>query len=60
MKATLIVIGNESDHAEAKSLVERLMTIRGTQAGLRLRPSYRGYQRRKWPRRAPSIADVLA
>jgi hypothetical protein len=26
MKATLIVIGNESDHAEAESLVERLMT----------------------------------
>lgn len=63
MKATLIVIENENDHAEAKSLVERLMASRDPRDASRLAAQARlieDYERRKWPRRAPSTADILA
>jgi antitoxin component HigA of HigAB toxin-antitoxin module len=62
MKATLIVIQNDSEHAEAKALVEKLMgssdpgeLARMTaQAGL-----VEAYERPRWPRCAPSLPNLL-
>lgn len=62
MKATLIVIQNDADHAEAKSLVEKLMVSHDPEDGARLTAQARlieAYERSRWPRRAPEPADIL-
>jgi HTH-type transcriptional regulator/antitoxin HigA len=63
MKATLIVIQNEADHAQAKALVARLMQsddeadrIRGL-AQARL---IEAHEKTRWPRRRPALPDLLA
>jgi HTH-type transcriptional regulator/antitoxin HigA len=63
MKATLIVIQNEADHAEAKALVARLMHSDTEADRARLLAQARlieAYERVRWPRRRPSLPDLLA
>jgi HTH-type transcriptional regulator / antitoxin HigA len=62
MKATLIVIENDADHAEAKALVATLMASNNRRDTTRLAAQARlieAYERSRWPRRAPSAAAVL-
>jgi HTH-type transcriptional regulator/antitoxin HigA len=62
MKATLIVLQNDTDHAEAKALVERLMRSSDPADGARLAAQARlieAYERNRWPRRAPGPAEIL-
>lgn len=62
MKATLIVIQHDADHAEAKELVARLMQsdAEGDRArGLAQARLIEAYEKARWPRRAPSLPDLL-
>ena len=63
MKTTLVVIQNESDHAEAKALVEKLMRSSDAADQARMTAQARlieAYERTRWPRRAPSLPELLA
>jgi HTH-type transcriptional regulator/antitoxin HigA len=63
MKATLFVIENDTDHAEAKVLVDKLMRSSAPEDAARLAAQARlmeAYERGRWPRRAPKLADLLA
>ena len=62
MKATLIIIQNEADHETAKALVSKLM--RSSEADDRARMVAQArlieaYERTRWPRKAPSLPDLL-
>ena len=62
MKATLVVIENEDDHAEAKALVEKLMRSEAPQDASRLAAQARlmeAYERSRWPRKTPKVGDIL-
>jgi HTH-type transcriptional regulator / antitoxin HigA len=62
MKATLIIIENDADHAEAKALVEALMGSNDPADLARMTAQARlveAYERTRWPRRAPSLPDLL-
>jgi HTH-type transcriptional regulator/antitoxin HigA len=62
MKATLIVIQNEADHAEAKALVTRLMRSDTAAHRARLLAQARlieAYEKTRWPRRRPALPDLL-
>ena len=62
MKATLIVIENDKDHAQAKALVEKLMQSRNADDRVRMVAQARlveAYERTRWPRRAPTLPDLL-
>ena len=62
MKATLIVIENDADHAEAKALVMQLMRSNDPADLARLAAQARlveAYERARWPRRPPSLPDLL-
>jgi HTH-type transcriptional regulator / antitoxin HigA len=62
MKATLIVIQNEADHADAKKLIEKLMGSSNSQDRARLLAQARlveAYERTEWPRTAPSLPALL-
>ena len=62
MKATLIVIENDADHAEAKALVEKLMRSSDPADLVRMAAQARlmeAYERTRWPRRSPSLPDLL-
>jgi HTH-type transcriptional regulator/antitoxin HigA len=62
MKATLFVIENDADHAQAKALIERLMGSNDPADRARLTAQARlveAYERVRWPRRAPSLPDLL-
>jgi HTH-type transcriptional regulator / antitoxin HigA len=62
MKATLIVIQNDADHNEAKSLVERLMRSKDSTDHARMTAQARlieAYERTRWPRRMPSLPELL-
>jgi HTH-type transcriptional regulator/antitoxin HigA len=63
MKAMLIVIQNDSDHVQAKALVEKLMGSGDLDDRARMVAQARlieSYERLHWPRRTPSVPDVLA
>lgn len=63
MKATLIVIQDDSDHADAKALVARLMGSDDPRDRARMVAQARlveGYERSRWPRRTPALPDLLA
>lgn len=63
MKATLIVIENEADHAQAKSLVEKLMGSTKPEDRARMVAQARlieAYERAHWPRRPSSLPALLA
>ena len=62
MKANLIVIENEIDHAEAKAWVEALIASKNPKDAVRLAAQARlieAYERNRWPRRVPRPADIL-
>ncbi len=63
MKATLIVIQNDADHAEAKALLSKLMESDAPGEHARIAAQARlieAYERARWPRRAASLPDLLA
>jgi HTH-type transcriptional regulator / antitoxin HigA len=62
MKATLIVIQNDADHEEAKALLEKLMASDEPGKRARMLAQARlieAYERARWPRRAPTLPDLL-
>jgi len=62
MKATLIIIQNDTDHAEAKSLVEKLMRSSDSAHLARMTAQARlieAYERTRSPRRMPSLPELL-
>jgi HTH-type transcriptional regulator/antitoxin HigA len=62
MKATLIIIQNEADHAAAKALVGKLMQSKDSADRARMVAQARlieAYERAHWPRKAPSLRDLL-
>jgi HTH-type transcriptional regulator/antitoxin HigA len=62
MKTTLIVIQNDTDHIQAKALVEKLMGSRDADDRVRMVAQARlieVYERTRWPRRAPTLPDLL-
>lgn len=63
MKTTLIVIEDEADHAQAKSLVEKLMGSTKPEDRARMAAQARlieAYERARWPRRPSSLPELLA
>jgi HTH-type transcriptional regulator/antitoxin HigA len=63
MKATLIVIQSEADHAQAKTLVEKLMASTEPSDQARMVAQARlieAYERARWPRRTPTLPELLA
>ncbi len=62
MKATLIIIQTEADHAEAKALVEKLLSSDDPADQARMSAQARlieAYERIRWPRRAPTLPKLL-
>jgi HTH-type transcriptional regulator/antitoxin HigA len=62
MKATLFVIQNDADHAQAKALVEKLMGSNNPADQARMTAQARlieAYERARWPRRTPTLPDLL-
>jgi HTH-type transcriptional regulator/antitoxin HigA len=62
MKATLIVIENDRDHAQAKARVEKLMGSDDPEDHARLAAQARlieAYESARWPRSEPSLPDLL-
>ena len=63
MKTTLIVIQNETDHADAKRLIEKLMGSSDSQDRARMVAQARlveAYERTEWPRTVPTLPVLLA
>ena len=62
MKATLFVIENDADHTQAKALIERLMGSSDPADQARMTAQARlieAYENGRWPRRTPSLPDLL-
>jgi HTH-type transcriptional regulator/antitoxin HigA len=62
MKTTLIVIQNDADHAQAKALIGKLMNSKDSADRARMVAQaclVEAYERSRWPRRAPSLPDLL-
>jgi HTH-type transcriptional regulator / antitoxin HigA len=62
MDATLILIDSDAELARARALVDRLMNSNDPADHARLAAQARliaAYEERKWPRRAPSPAEVM-
>jgi antitoxin component HigA of HigAB toxin-antitoxin module len=62
MDATMILIDSEKELARARSLVDRLWNSNDPADIARLEAQARliaAYEERKWPRRPPSIADLI-
>src|SRR3977135_760121 len=62
MKATLFVIENDADHAQAKALIEKLMGSSDPADQARMTAQARlieAYENARWPRRTPSLPDLL-
>jgi HTH-type transcriptional regulator/antitoxin HigA len=62
MKATLIVIQNDTDHAEAKALLARLLESNDPVDRVRRLAQARlieAYERSRWLRRAPTLPALL-
>ena len=62
MDATLIVIDSDAELARARALVDRLMASDAAADIARLEAKARliaAYEERKWPRRAPSTAEIV-
>jgi HTH-type transcriptional regulator / antitoxin HigA len=63
MKATLIVIQNDADHAQAKALVGKLIQSDAEADRARALAQARlieAYEKTRWPRRRPALPDLLA
>jgi HTH-type transcriptional regulator/antitoxin HigA len=62
MKATLIIIENDNDHAQAKALIDELMGSEDAADRVRMMAQARlieAYERSRWPRRRPTLPDLL-
>jgi HTH-type transcriptional regulator/antitoxin HigA len=62
MKATLFIIENDKDHAQAKALIEKLMGSDDVADRARMAAQARlieAYERARWPRRPTTLADLL-
>ena len=62
MKATLIIIENDNDHAQAKALIDELMGSEDAADRVRMVAQARlieAYERSRWPRRRPTLPDLL-
>jgi HTH-type transcriptional regulator/antitoxin HigA len=62
MKATLIIIENDNDHAQAKALIDELMGSERAADRARMMAQARlieAYERSRWPRRRPTLPDLL-
>jgi len=62
MRATLVIIESDADHAEAKALIEKLMGSNDAKDRARIRAQARlieAYERTRWPRRHPTLPDLL-
>jgi Predicted transcription regulator containing HTH domain len=62
MKTTLIVIQNDVDHAQAKALIEKLMSSKNPSDQARMLAQAHlteAYERSRWPRRNPSLPALL-
>src|SRR5437762_1342528 len=62
MNATLILIDSDAELARARALVDRLWSSNDPADVARLEAQARliaAYEERKWPRRAPRIADLI-
>jgi HTH-type transcriptional regulator/antitoxin HigA len=62
MKAELIIVQNDADLAEAMALLDSLVEAASEDDVARLRAQARlieDYERRRWPRKAPSVPNLL-
>lgn len=62
MKTTLIVIQDDADHAQAKALIEKLLESKDPADQARMMAQAyltEAYERSRWPRRTPSLPDLL-
>ena len=62
MKATLFIIENDKDHAQAKGLIEELMGSNDVADRARMAAQARlieAYERARWPRRTTTLPDLL-
>jgi HTH-type transcriptional regulator / antitoxin HigA len=62
MKAMLFIVENDADHAQAKALIEQLIGSKDPADQARMTAQARlieAYERARWPRRAPSLPDLL-
>lgn len=62
MKATLFIIENDKDHAQAKALIEKLMGSDDVADQARMVAQARliaAYERSRWPRRSTALPDLL-
>jgi HTH-type transcriptional regulator/antitoxin HigA len=62
MKATLIILENDNDHAQAKALIHELMGSEDAGDRARMMAQARlieAYERSRWPRRRPTLPDLL-
>ncbi len=63
MKATLILIQNDADHAQAKAQLGKLMASDAPEDRARLMAQAQlieAYERARWPRRPPALPVLLA
>ena len=62
MKATLFIIENDKDHAQAKGLIEELMGSNDVADRARMAAQARlieVYERARWPRRTTALPNLL-
>jgi hypothetical protein len=62
MKATLIIIENDNDHAQAKTLIDELMGSEDAADRMCMMAQARliePCERPRWPRRRPTLPDFL-
>ena len=62
MKATLIIIENDNDHAQAKALIDELMGSEDAADRARMMAQARlieAFERSRWPRRRVTLPDLL-
>ena len=62
MKATLIIIENDNDHAQAKALIDELVGSEDAADRARMMAQARlieAFERSRWPRRRPTLPDLL-
>jgi HTH-type transcriptional regulator/antitoxin HigA len=63
MRATLFIVENDQDHAQAKALIEKLMGSDDAADLARMAAQARlieAYERGRWPRRPPTLPDLLS
>ena len=62
MRAPLIIIENDNDHAQAKALIDELMESEDAADRARMMAQARlieAFERSRWPRRRPTLPDLL-